>query len=230
MASYCPHCGVPTPDEARFCMKCGRERLPAPEAKETPETPPEQAPPAPKTPPPPAQAPALAPAPAHATPSPTPLAAFLTRTFRGDWVGSVQAALWPVVLLLVGAAALATPAYGQDDDAVFGFTDRLRIALALLLQSVGGGFEFTGREEGPDFGSGSGSDGLSLDSGTDMGTGFGSGSDSTATTVEGTASLHLVPLTMTALWIVALYIGVRVLRTRITTRAAAQNSSTPTPT
>lgn len=233
MASYCPHCGVPTPDEARFCMKCGRERLPAPETKETPEqtppapdTPPApNTPPAPDTPPPPTQPPA--PAPAIPT-TPSPLAAFLTRTFRGDWAGSVQAALWPVVLLLAGAAALATPAYGQDDDAVFGFTDRLRIALALLLQSVGGGFEFTGREEGPDFGSDYGSDGLSLGSGS--GTGTGTGSDSTATTVEGTASLHLIPLTMTVLWIVALYIGVRVLRTRIATRGAAQNGAAPTPT
>ncbi|WP_409007933.1 zinc ribbon domain-containing protein, partial [Streptomyces scabiei] len=22
MTSYCPHCGTPGPDEARFCMKC----------------------------------------------------------------------------------------------------------------------------------------------------------------------------------------------------------------
>ncbi|WP_341845552.1 zinc ribbon domain-containing protein, partial [Streptomyces silaceus] len=28
MASYCPHCGAPAPEEARFCMKCGKERLP----------------------------------------------------------------------------------------------------------------------------------------------------------------------------------------------------------
>ncbi|MDX2810267.1 zinc ribbon domain-containing protein, partial [Streptomyces scabiei] len=28
MTSYCPHCGTPGPDEARFCMKCGRERPP----------------------------------------------------------------------------------------------------------------------------------------------------------------------------------------------------------
>ncbi|MGV2922426.1 zinc-ribbon domain-containing protein, partial [Streptomyces alfalfae] len=28
MASYCPHCGAAAPDEARFCMKCGKERLP----------------------------------------------------------------------------------------------------------------------------------------------------------------------------------------------------------
>ncbi|MDX2756150.1 zinc ribbon domain-containing protein, partial [Streptomyces scabiei] len=30
MTSYCPHCGTPGPDEARFCMKCGRERPPVP--------------------------------------------------------------------------------------------------------------------------------------------------------------------------------------------------------
>lgn len=33
MTSYCPHCGTPGPDEARFCMKCGRERLPVPAAE-----------------------------------------------------------------------------------------------------------------------------------------------------------------------------------------------------
>ncbi|MFD6432546.1 zinc-ribbon domain-containing protein [Streptomyces venezuelae] len=236
MASYCPHCGAPSPDEARFCMKCGRERLPAP-TEETPAAPQNPPPAAPQSPPPPSAAPQSPPPPPAAPQSPppppspnspppptapSPLGAFFTRTFRGDWTGSLQAALWPVVLLLAGAAALATPAYGQDDDAVFGFTDRLRIALALLLQSVGGGFEFTGREERPDFGSGSGSDGLGL--GTD--TGMGSGPDSTTTAVEGTASLHLVPLTMTALWIVALYIGVRVLRNRLVTRGAAQSSAT----
>ncbi|WP_369218255.1 zinc ribbon domain-containing protein, partial [Streptomyces flavofungini] len=31
MASYCPHCGAAAPEEARFCMKCGKERLPEPE-------------------------------------------------------------------------------------------------------------------------------------------------------------------------------------------------------
>ncbi|MET8684222.1 hypothetical protein ABZV77_08395 [Streptomyces sp. NPDC004732] len=138
----------------------------------------------------------------------------------------MQAALWPVVVLLVGATALATPAYGQGDDAVFGFTDRLRIALALLLQSVGGGFEFTGREERPDFGDsvsgGSGTDGLGLDSGL----GSGMGSDSTGAVAEGTASLHMVPLTMTALWLVALFIGVRVLRNRLVARGAGQGSGT----
>ncbi|WAL97211.1 hypothetical protein [Streptomyces sp. Je 1-369] len=44
--------------------------------------------------------------------------------------------------------------------------------------------------------------------------------------MEGTASLHLVPLTMTALWLVALYIGVRVLRTRVIARGATRHSTT----
>ncbi|WP_157870521.1 zinc-ribbon domain-containing protein, partial [Streptomyces ossamyceticus] len=26
MTSYCPHCGTPGPDDARYCMKCGRVR------------------------------------------------------------------------------------------------------------------------------------------------------------------------------------------------------------
>ncbi|WP_409004558.1 zinc ribbon domain-containing protein, partial [Streptomyces scabiei] len=32
MTSYCPHCGTPGPDEARFCMKCGRDRRAFPAA------------------------------------------------------------------------------------------------------------------------------------------------------------------------------------------------------
>ncbi|WP_069885702.1 hypothetical protein, partial [Streptomyces luteocolor] len=153
--------------------------------------------------------------------APSPVGAFLARTFRGDWAGSVQAALWPVVLLLVGAMSLAIPAYGQDDEVVVGFTDRLRIALALLLQSVGGGFEVTGREQKPLFG---GSDSMApgLDSGLDSGL----GSDSSGATLEGTAALHFVPLTVTLLWIVALLIGVRVLRTRMVARGAGQGGGT----
>lgn len=193
MASYCPHCGAPAPDEARFCMKCGRERVAEVEVEaEVPTAPP----PAPATPPPPAHLPGPV--------TPSPVGAFLGRTFRGDWAGAVQAALWPLVLLLVGAVALAAPSYGQDDEAVVGFVDRLRVSLALVLQSVGGGFELSGHERRPVFGGT-----------TDL------GSDSSDQVLQGTASLHFVPLTVTALWIVALLIGVRVLRNRIRLRAAA---------
>ncbi|MBM7173815.1 zinc ribbon domain-containing protein, partial [Streptomyces sp. G44] len=232
MASYCPHCGAPASDEARFCMKCGKERLPdppAPDAPPAPDTPPAPAE-APASPPPPAHTPAPAPAPATApaptAPGPTapsPVGAFVGRTFRGDWAGSAQAALWPFALLLLGGLSLAIPSYGQDDETVVGFTDRLRIALALLLQSVGGGFDVTGREQGPSFGGsngfGTGSDGLGSDGLGSGGLGSGGlGSDSSDTALEGTASLHLVPLTVTALWILALLIGVRVLRNRLAAR------------
>ncbi|MFD4630095.1 hypothetical protein ACFVYR_16610 [Streptomyces sp. NPDC058284] len=162
------------------------------------------------------------------------MAAFIGRTFRGDWAGSVQAALWPLVLLLTGAAALAVPRYGQGDDAAVGFMDRMRVSLAMLLQSVGGGFELSGREERPGFdgteGLG-GSDGLGGTGGLGGTDGLGlGGSDASSTSgsaAEGAASLHLVPLTVTALWILALFIGVRVLRNRMVRRGAlAQGGGT----
>ncbi|AZM54807.1 hypothetical protein DMA15_21445 [Streptomyces sp. WAC 01529] len=252
MALYCPHCGAPAPDEARFCMKCGKERLPeapapdasepeasAPEAPDAPDVPPAPtkapetevpapeaspaspaSPAAPATPPPP---PAHTPAPAAlaAPAAPSAVGVFFGRTFRGDWAGSAQAALWPLALLLVGAIGIAIPSYGQDDEVVVDFTDRLRIGLALLLQSVGGSFDLTGSEQQPGLGSGG------LDSGGFGSNGLGSnglgsdglGSDASGSALEGTASLHFVPLTVTALVIVALFIGVRILRGRLLARA-----------
>lgn len=254
MASYCPHCGAPTPDEARFCMKCGRERprdttvdagpaeLPAaelgvptaadaapaaaegraPEAPApaeapaeapagpgftatslpAPALPPAPVPASPASPPPPAHVPGMPAAPA----GPSPLGAFFGRAFRGDWAGAAQAALWPLGLVLVAAVALAVPSYGQEDGDVFvGFSDRLRIALALLLQAVGGGFEVSasaGRQQ-PLFGS--------------SGSGFA---------VDGSAGLHLIPLTVTALWIGALFVGVRILRGRLLARGAGYGGGT----
>lgn len=261
MASYCPHCGAPTPDEARFCMKCGRERprdttvdagpaeLPAAElgdptsasadaapvgpeadapagdapagnvsasdapAGDAPESTPAgpgytatslpapALPAAPASPPPPPHTPA-----APATPS--PLGAFLGRSFRGDWAGAAQAALWPVGLVLVAAVAFAIPSYGQGDgDVVVGFGDRLRIALALLLQAVGGGFEMSGSERQQS----------SL---------FGGESSSVDVAFDGSASLHFIPLTVTALWIGALFIGVRILRSRVLLRTGGQVGGT----
>lgn len=253
MASYCPHCGAPTPDEARFCMKCGRERPrdttvdagPAalPEAELGVPTSADAAPAAAEGPKPeasepeasepevaekPAVAPAETPAgpgftatslpappalpPAPVTPAPAapfPLGAFFGRAFRGDWAGAAQAALWPVGLVLVAAVALAVPSYGQEDgDVVVGFSERLRIALALLLQAVGGGFAISGseRQQSPLFGDSSGS----------------SGSSGMEAAFDGTATLHLIPLTATALWIGALFIGVRILRNRVLVRTGAQ--------
>ncbi|MZD04809.1 zinc ribbon domain-containing protein, partial [Streptomyces sp. SID5785] len=129
---------------------------------------------------------------------PSAAGAFLGRALRGDWAGAVQAALWPVGFVLVAAVALGIPSYGQDsEDAFVGFGDRLRLALAVLLQGVGGGFEA----------SAGGSGGGSPLYGGDYGSG-GSGS----------AALSVVPLLVTVVWIVALVLGVRMLRTRLYAR------------
>ncbi|MFE7159872.1 zinc ribbon domain-containing protein [Streptomyces sp. NPDC057636] len=212
MASFCPHCGAQAPDEARFCMKCGRERTP--EREPTVQGP--AAPPAaplgrpgqqPGQPPvPPLAPPAAPPPPAFAPGGPSPFGAFFGRAFRGDWAGSAQAALWPVGLLVIAAVALAIPSYGQGSDVVVGFGDRMRISLALLLQSLGGGFEVSASGSSSPFGGGDSP--------------FGSGGDMGAE-LSGGAALSLVPLTVTALWILALWIGVRVLRSRLRARATS---------
>ncbi|WP_307661766.1 hypothetical protein [Streptomyces sp. V1I1] len=130
--------------------------------------------------------------------------------FRGDWPAAAKAAAWPAGLLLALAVVLAIPSYGQDDEVVVGWSDRLRIALAMLLQGFGGGFEVKAAGGsspfGPDSGSGSGSGSSSGSSG-----GIFGDSDIDA---MGAASLSVVPLTVTLLWIGALYVGARMLRTR----------------
>ncbi|MFF1698233.1 zinc ribbon domain-containing protein [Streptomyces sp. NPDC058257] len=256
MASNCPHCGASTPEEARFCMKCGRERprgtsvdagladLPAAEigaptavgdtgeqnaaaAEPDPDAPVSETPAgpgftatslpapalpaaAPVSPPPPPPPPAYVPGPPSA---PSPLGAFLGRAFRGDWAGAAQAALWPVGLVLVAAVAIAIPSYGQGEgggggDVVVGFGDRMRIALATLLQAVGGGFEVSGSER------------------RQSASVFGGDSSDVSTAFDGSAVLHLIPLTVTALWIGALFIGVHILRNRLLVRAEGQGGGT----
>ncbi|MEV4679249.1 hypothetical protein [Streptomyces kurssanovii] len=135
---------------------------------------------------------------------------------RGDWLSAAKAAVWPTGLLLVLAIGLAIPSYGQDDEVFVGWSERLRIALALLLQGVGGGFELKAAGAspyGPDgFGSGPGSgSGSGSGFGPDGDGSYGSGMDQLA---QGAASLSLVPLTVTALWIAALWLGARTLRRR----------------
>lgn len=223
MPSYCPFCGTQAPDEARFCMKCGRER---PQAPATPPAP-SQAPAAPpQAPLPPAGPPTAATpfgpaaggpppfpgyAPIPAAPQgPSPLGLFFGRVFRGGWAASARAAAWPTGLIVALAVALSLSTYGQGDEVVVGWSDRLRIALALLLQALGGGFELTPAGSAGPSGSGSGS-GYDSDygsAGSDFGSDFG-GLDSSA---SGSFTLSLVPLTITLLWIGALILGARTVR------------------
>ncbi|MFE9097892.1 DUF6350 family protein [Streptomyces sp. NPDC007264] len=106
---------------------------------------------------------------------------------------------------MAGAAvALAIPSYGQDDAVVVGFGDRLRIALAALLQALGGGFEVT--------------DPTGSMLGDDTSGGFFSG-------VQGGGSLSLIPLTVTALWIAALCLGLRALRRGLPARGPREGTA-----
>ncbi|MEV0438925.1 hypothetical protein AB0I84_14775 [Streptomyces spectabilis] len=114
----------------------------------------------------------------------------------------MQAALWPLAALLLSALACAIPKYGQDDEDFVGFADRLRIALAVVVQAVGGRLEFSGSEE-------SGLDGSSTEAVTD-----------------GTFAVHLVPLTVTALFIGGLVVGARILRNRLRLRGQSLPGST----
>ncbi|MEU0086875.1 hypothetical protein [Streptomyces sp. NPDC006274] len=143
---------------------------------------------------------------------PSPLGAFLGRAFRGDWLPAAKAALWPAGLLLGLAIALAVPSYGQDDEVVVGWSDRLRIALALLLQGVGGDFEL--KASGPSQYGPDGSDGSYSRFGDSYGSGSGFGSSGSDDVVQGAASFSLVPLTVTALLIGALWLAARMLRRR----------------
>ncbi|MFJ6751315.1 hypothetical protein ACIQNI_24480 [Streptomyces sp. NPDC091266] len=179
VSSFCPDCGSSSPPEARFCMGCGRERQAA-------------APPAPAAPtgPPPAplgapQVPAAPPGyvPYAAPARPSPVGAFLTRTAKGDWVAALKIAGWPTLLLLVLAALLGIISSDDTDSAGIGWGVRMRSMLAVLLQSVGGGVTLSGNATG------------SLGS-------LGDG-------MTGEASLSLVPLVVTALWVAVLVYAAR---------------------
>ncbi|MFJ4502985.1 hypothetical protein [Streptomyces sp. NPDC088864] len=146
----------------------------------------------PASPPPPGYAPVPA--------GPSPAGLFFGRVLRGDWAGSLRAAAWPTGLVVALAVALAIPNYGQDDEVVVGWSDRLRVALAMLLQAFGGGFDIRAAAPGgmDDRGYGGGS--------------YGDGYGDYDPGGQGQMTLSLVPLTVTVLWIGAMILGARGLR------------------
>ncbi|WP_330240184.1 hypothetical protein [Streptomyces sp. NBC_00525] len=147
----------------------------------------------PSSPPPPGYAPVPA--------GPSPAAVFFGRVMRGDWAGSLKAAAWPTGLVVALAVALAIPDYGQDDEVVVGWSDRLRVALAMLLQAFGGGFDIRAASPG----------GMN-DGGYRGGSPYENGYGDFDPGGQGQMTLSLVPLTVTVLWIGAMILGARGLR------------------
>ncbi|MFG2290467.1 hypothetical protein ACGFOU_30860 [Streptomyces sp. NPDC048595] len=111
------------------------------------------------------------------------MGALLTRTVRGDWISAAKVAAGPTLLLLVLASVLAMFFSDDAHSGGLGWGVRMRIALALLLQSVGGGITLAG------------------DAGASLGP-FGEG-------LSGEATLSLVPLVVTTAWAGLLAAGAR---------------------
>lgn len=164
-------------------MGCGRERQAA--APPRPDGPPP--PPPPGRPPVPAAPPGSPPpvaAPVPAVPAgPSPVGVFLGRTVRGDWRTALKIAAWPTLMPFVLACVLGIFSSHDTDGAGLGWGVRMRCALAVLLQSVGGRITLSGSATGP------------------LGR-FGEG-------LTGEMSLSLVPLVITGLWVLLLALAAR---------------------
>ncbi|MGY1437348.1 NACHT domain-containing protein [Streptomyces reniochalinae] len=111
----------------------------------------------------------------------------MVRTVKGDWLGALRVAAWPPALLFVAACALGIWSNQDIDDLDIGWGTRMRVALAALLQGVGGGF------------------GVSSDGTSDLG----------GASVVGEAEVSGLPLLATAVWIGALVLAARSERRRL---------------
>ncbi|MGI5349517.1 hypothetical protein ACQEU8_15145 [Streptomyces sp. CA-250714] len=118
---------------------------------------------------------------------PTPLGMFLARTVKGDWLGALRVAGWPLGVLFLAACVLGIWSNDDLDDLDIGWGTRMRVALAALLQGVGGGFGVSGD---PDYLTG-------------------------GTRVAGEGEVSGLPLLATAVWIGALVLAARFERRRL---------------
>ncbi|MFG2401396.1 hypothetical protein [Streptomyces lydicus] len=123
----------------------------------------------------PAAPPVQPPVPTYAAGAPaSPVGALLSRTAKGDWAAALKVAAGPTALLLVLASVAALFLADKAHSGGLGWGVRMRIALALLLQGVGGGVSLSGNAS------------ASLEA-------FGAG-------LAGEVTLSLVPLLVTAAW------------------------------
>ncbi|SHN21458.1 zinc ribbon domain-containing protein [Actinacidiphila paucisporea] len=224
--SFCPACGNPVSDtSARFCPKCGRE-LPGPPPS-APPAPVHAAPPAPPAYMPTATYPGAGPAyppppPPPAPGTPSPAAQFAHRVFTGRWDGAVLAAVVPALVLLVVAGGLGAWSQHALRGSAVGWFKRSRIALALIVQGLGG--HLSTHQKGLDLG---GSDSLCAGSSEDSSGDYGSGDSGDFAGSDGSSdfgpmcdsasmsgSAAIVPLTFTVLWLLTLVLVLRSMRGR----------------
>ncbi|WP_173872294.1 hypothetical protein, partial [Streptomyces albus] len=111
----------------------------------------------------------------------------MARTLKGDWLGALRVAAWPLALVFVAACALGLWSNDDIDDLDIGWGTRMRVALAALLQGIGGGF------------------GISSDGTTDI----------AGERIAGEAESSGIPLLATAVWIAALVAAARFERRRL---------------
>ncbi|MFG2903543.1 hypothetical protein ACGF13_00535 [Kitasatospora sp. NPDC048286] len=189
----CASCGATSQEGAVVCGSCGRPSAPPPPP------PPADAPPAaPPVPPsygPPPGAPGYPPPPPVAGPpavgswgggnpyepqrGPSPVMRWLTGS---DWRPALRAAIAPTGVLLVAALITAVPS-GYDYDAFIaspGYGDRFGAALAMTLNAFGAPFRLTGHPAS------------SRDTLDDLELAF-----------------RVLPMTVTVLWALALWLGLR---------------------
>ncbi|MEE1784366.1 hypothetical protein PUR71_15875 [Streptomyces sp. SP17BM10] len=213
--AICASCGAVSVEGARACAACGRPSAPPPPPPAGPPVvppPPPAGPPVVPPPPPPGYATAP---PAHPAPYPpgagapalgawgagrpydpatgqSPALRWLT---GADWRPALLALVAPTVVLLAAALIAAIPSdYGGFDSLVQtpGFGDRYGAALAMALSALGAPFKLS----------------YALHwRGTDTDFGF---------------TTRVLPLTVTVLWLLALWLGLRTLSRRRQARTAQQ--------
>lgn len=209
--SFCPACGNPVADEAdtRFCAHCGRGLTlpPVPDRAPTQAAPQAVPPAVPHTapqgppPPPPSGPPNVPPYAPGAVPlGRSPAVLFLRRVVTGRWEWPALIAAVPALCVLAVALVMGACSGAALSGGTVGMGTRTRVALALLVQGLGGSLHFT--EPYTDF---------SADGSAFAGLGD-SGEPIAPHTIHSTTSV--LPWTVTVLWVVALVIGLRALRRR----------------
>lgn len=209
--AICASCGAASVEGARACAACGRPSAPPlpPPPPAGPPSSPAAGPPVPPPPPlppappaPPASYPPAAGAPALGTwgagrpydpaTGQSPALRWLT---GADWRPALIALVAPTVVLLAAALIAAIPSgYGESDALVQmpGFGDRYGAALAMALGALGAPFKLSYAIHWR---------------GTDSVYGF---------------TARVLPLTVTVLWLLALWLGLRTLSRRRQARTAQQ--------